>query len=1356
MQQHQGTPIHGSKQQATPKFGSQQQGPWKPQSNQVETPNDEPEPKKKKRNSSNLQKQQENHQTAQDETKANPNNQLVLSEQPKDQVLDLSGQLMELLQARLDSGLEKLWKKFEDHQSRKCCMHCKEDSKLGFVVMREQHEQLTEDVKEEFTTVKEEFTTVKKEQTLINIKVDTYKASVIPLKKQFKEHETMLKNLLADVKELHNDFEEQYEDGVNLVSRWIREEREKRREEMDETRKELAGHDRQLVRMQNEVAEYVEKNTEARDQVIRFREQLVQVAEDCAGHDQQLAEHGQKLAGHKDRHNVHDNRYNSHEERLTGLDGKLLGHGERLAEHNEQFLGLHDRLSAYDDKSAGHDQKFNELNAWKLEIEKRVTEVEEQGNERKEQYDNLKAQYCEQQELVKRLNDRLDDLHNKLADAHEARNKASEENQAYVDFIAQERIRTIRLEQKVEHVLEEQKKMKQDHQEYQARVKSMLFEKSRTDLVAFKAQATKVEALESQTGTLTSLVEQLQTHLAQLTHLSRQPVQASDLEARVQTLEQQTVQHSGLKDWQARMELYFHGSRDTMFTWARGELKEHQSNIDSQIESIKAQSDCQEKDVKMMKQRLEDQDLKFLTLRALALSKTNQLSTQDAFPSCEKVIEGQPEDDATWNSSHILMMADEDLNQQEGEDTVPQTLTEPDAGLSEEDFTRQAENEDIEQSRLDVSPVLYDPGREISRGPSPAIEETAQSPSSPLSPMRSSIVDEAEDSTKSDQDYVMPDVSVQENNSQPDQGRVNESDEDGNNPVHAHSRTRKDGWSETEIEIVQNTMAETENRDSSMTERYRLCQQRLSEKGFRRTFTSCGQLWIKRLIPADRRKARHWSERELEILRDTMRELKDQDMIMRERFQLCERRLREKGFERASKACQNLWYGKYDFDSKGKNSTWSNWSKKELEILQNTMKELAGNYRPQNGCYRICQKRLEENGFKRLPQACKQRYQNFKAEKDKAEKDKAEKEGAEEEYVWTEDQIHLLGKAFEATIGAYGQLNSDQRFKRISEMLNKTGEMTVSVTRETCMEQWYRMPAEERCKIEEMIPIPRGASSTICPGQESMPLAVGNSSLAEDNSAEHTEQASYLLGHLASDYDSGPSQALQKHNSLHVDQSALFNAEREAGEASVTQVSACQETATSIPSTGTPPRLPTIEVTKILPQSCMIEQSPDVDRTAQVTAEEAMDEHCMSEDPHDLIAVAATAESVGEQHEVDNVPEAIHDEPTKPSNRTLQNSFPASAATANAMPANFKCYEWMQMNFEPNPAVQGHTADQMALDKSPAMSVAQPSNDEEEPSGDTIAADFADAVADEIAKLCEETTTGWSHMDIGFWIADSD
>ncbi|KAH0371368.1 hypothetical protein KCU65_g1900, partial [Aureobasidium melanogenum] len=1258
------------------------------------------------------------------------------------------------MQFRLDSEFEKLWKKFMDHQSRKCC---KKDSKLGFVVMREQHEQLTEDVKEEFVTVKkdlkEEFTTVKKEQTLINIKVDTYKASVVPLKKQFREQETMLKNLLADFKELQNEFEDQYEDAINLVSVWIREEREKRREENDETRKDIAGHDRQFIRMQNEIAEYVEKITEARNEVIRFREQLMQVVEDRAEHNRQLAEQSQGLAEHRNRHNVHDDRHNSHEERLTAHDAQLLGHGERLAEHNEQLLGLDDRLSAHDDKSAGHNQKLNELNAWKLEMEKRVTEVEERDSERKEQYDNLKAQYNEQQELVKRLNDQVDDLHNKLADANEARIKASEENQAYVDFVAKERIRTIRLEQNIDHVLEEQKKMKQDHHEWEARVKSTLLEKSRGDLVAFKAQATKIEALESQTGNLTSLVEQLQTHLAQLTHLPRQPVQASDLEARVQTLEQQTIQHTGLKDWQARMELYFHGSRDTMFTWARGELKEHQSSLDSQIESLKAQSDCQEKDVKMMKQRLEDQDLKYLTLRALALSKTNQLSTEDAFPSCEKVIERQPEDDATWNSSPTLMMADEDLLEQTGKDAITQAFNEPDAGFNGKDCTTQPEME-IERSNRDPSPALYDPIREITGEQSPAIEDTAQTPSSPLSSVQLSIVDEAEETAESNQQYAMAQMSANDEDSQcyQEEDSTKGADQENYDPVHAQGSTRNNCWSEKEIKILLDTMHESEDWNIPIAERLLLCEQRLREEGFRRTSRACRKIWSTKLGFVTQHR---WSEREIEILRDTMRGFDDQSKPMPEHFVLCEQSLKEQGFSRTELACKRFWNNKLVSGDRRKPSDGRKrpaWSKEEIEILHETMKDWEKDPIPLGKLFSICEERLREQGFDRSAYACHQRYYKGGAE----EYQRDSKDGAKEEYVWTEDQICLLGKAFQATMGVPVRPYSDQIFRRISEMLNETGEMTVPVTPKACMEQWYRMPAEERCKIANMKPLPHAASLAVCPGQKFAPLPVENSSLAEESSAEHTEQASYLLGHLASNYDSGPSQELQEQNSSHVDQSALCNAGIEQDEIFVAPISAYQGTTTSPLSTETSSSNPTVEGTEISPQRQIMEQLPDTGRTLQVIAQEAMDEQVTNEDPGTPSTIHATTESGTEQQGGDHPRTVItQDEPPRPSDSTPQDPLPASEATASATPANFRCYEWMQMNVEPDPAAQSHTTDQMTLDKSPAMSVDRPSGGEEEPPENITPADLADAVADEIAEHCEETTNGWGHLDIGFWIADS-
>ncbi|KAG9664877.1 hypothetical protein KCU64_g377, partial [Aureobasidium melanogenum] len=1289
MQQHHETPIHGSKQQATPKFGSQQQGPSKSQSDQIGTPNDQPEPKKKKRKSSNHQKQQEDHQTTQDKTKANPNNQLVRLVQPEDQPLELSGQNTKSLQVVADSEHRELWKKLEDHQSRKHRVHCKDDPNLGLVVMQEQHEQLTDEVKEEFTTVK-------KEQTLINIKVDTYKASAGMLKKRFDEQETNLKNLLADFKELQNEFEEQYEDCVNLVSGWFREEREKRREEIDETRKEITGHDKQLIRMQNIIAEYSERVTEAEAEIIGFRERLTRAAEGCAGYDRQLAKHDQRLAEHHERHTVHDDRHDSHEERLTGLDTQLLGHGERLAEHNEQLLGLSDRLSAYDDQSAGYDRNLTELNDWKLEMEKRVTEVEKRDNERKESYDNLKEQHDEQQKLTKLLSAQVNDLRDRLAEACEARDKALEENQAYVDFIAKERTETSRLEQKVENALEEQKKMRQDYQKYQARIGATVVEKSRANIVVFKAQATKIEALESQIGTLTSLVEQLQTQIARVKHLptwtktlehnillcqkqldqdvrlgQRQPVQAPNIEARVRMLEEQTIQHTGLKDWQDRMEIYFHGTRDTMFTWARAELKEHHSSLASQIESLKAQSGCQEKDVNMMNKRLEDQDLKFLTLRALVLGKTNQSSIQDAFLSSEKVIEGQPEDHATWNSSPTLMMADGDLNQQAGEDAVPQTLIESDP--DEEDFITRP-GMDVEQSRPDPLSALYNPSREIPREPSPTIEETAhQTPSSPLSSVRSSILDEAEEDAESDQEHAMTEMLVNDEDSQSDQEEdfAKGSGEKHNDPVRARSFTRKDGWSEREIEILRDTMYGSEDRGIPMTERYRLCEQRLREKGFRRSSASCQQLWNTKLAPADRRRRLAWSKEEIELLQDTVKQSEGGSRSMVELFSICERKLEEKGFRRSWFACQKRYY----------------------------------------------------------------------------------QEGAKEECMWTEHQIRLLGEAIQADTEAYDQNHSDQRFQKISEMLNNTGEMNVYVTANACMKQWYRMPAEERRKFEEKMPIPRGVSPAV---QSSMPLAVGNRSLAEEISVEHTEQASYLLGHLTSDYDSGPAQEQQKQNSLHIDHSALCNAEREVDVTPIAPISACQGTTTSPPSTGTSSRLPVIEVTEILPQTQVIEQTPDTSRTTQVIAEQDMNDQVMNEQPGKLTAIAAITESVAEQQEVDNLQaEVTQGEHHESSDPTLQNPYQAPAAPVNIEPASSRRYEWMQIHSEPDSSAEGHTTDHITHDKSSAMSVDRSGRGEGEPSESISAADLAAAVADEIAEHCEETTTGWGSMDIGFWIADS-
>ncbi|CAD0099953.1 unnamed protein product [Aureobasidium mustum] len=1342
---------------------------------------------------------------------------------------------MERVQAIIQPEHDKIRKELEDQISKKCCDHCKDDPNLDLVVMQEQHERHADETQEEFRTVR-------RDQRLMNIKLETYKASVVTLRKRHDDQQTDFKNLRADIQELQNEAEELYEDCVHLVSGWFREEHRRRREDIDETRNEIIGHDKQLIRMQNDVAEYNERVTQAENEVIESRERLNKVAEGCAGHDHHLAEHSQNLAQHHERHSVHDDRHNLHEERLTGHDTQLVANSERLDEHHEQLLKLSERTSAYNDRTAEHDGNWTELSAWKLEMEKRVTEVEKRGNERKKSYDNLKEQHAEQQKLTKRLGDQVDDLHDKLTEACEARDEAAEQNQAYVDLITKERTETSRLEQKVENVLEEQQKMQQDYQKYQARIEATLVEKSRADYVMFQAQAQKIEALESQKYTLVSLVEQLQTRLAHFKHIpmwtksieqeirlfqrqldqdfrlsQSQPVQAPNLEARVRTLEQQSIKHDGLKDWQARMEVYFHGTRDTMFTWARAELKEHQSSLVSQIESLKAQSDCQENYVKMMNKRLEDQDLKFLTLRALLLNKANRPSIHIASPSSEKVIEGRPEDNATWNSSPTVMMADADVDQQAEEDEMPQALNKTFAGSDEEDCTAQPAI-DIEQSRPDPSSVLYDPcSRHVFGRSSPAVEEPAQTPSSPLSSIRFDVIGEAGENAESDQEYAMSEMSVHEEDgqSEEEEDSANESDEDNDNPVHAHTsiRIRKDSWSEREIQIVRDLMHEHEDRDTPMAERYGLCVRRLSEEGFKRSLNSCKQLWCIKLAP-NRRRSQYWSERELQIVRDTMREFGDRSTTMstpmKERYLLCKQRLKEQGFERTYRACVMLWRKKFvtgnrldlenaipemlvnedrsqsdqeeDFPKRSEDegnesvnvssvshgTRWSGkeieivldtmhetetrdmlmperyilcqqrlaeegfkrsyhackavwqqklapvdrrrgptWSKQEFEILQDTMKELADDSRSYSDRYLICEKRLEEKGFKRSAYACRKRYYKH------------------EEHAWTEHQIRLLGKAFQAT-GAYIRDCSDQRFKRISEMLNNTGEMAVHITTKTCMEQW---------KIQDEILKSNGVRPSVHPKERSsMTSVVEDSNLAEKLSADHTEQASYLLGHLTSDYDFGPSQELQKQNSLYIDQSVLRNAEPEADIASVTPISACQGTATSPSRTDTSSNVPTR-------QSQVVEQSSDDGQKTQVIAEQTMNEQAMNDDSARIAAIHATTESVAEQQKVID----LQTEPT------LQDPSQTSVAKVNVEPANSRSYDWMQMHLKPDPPAQGHAADPVPSE----TPVDRPSGDQGDASESISAADLAAAVADEIAEHCEEATTGWEPMDIGFWIADS-
>lgn len=77
------------------------------------------------------------------------------------------------------------------------------------------------------------------------------------------------------------------------------------------------------------------------------------------------------------------------------------------------------------------------------------------------------------------------------------------------------------------------------------------------------------------------------------------------------------------------------------------------------------------------------------------------------------------------------------------------------------------------------------------------------------------------------------------------------------------------------------------------------------------------------------------------------------------------------------------------------------------------------------------------------------------------------------------------------------------------------------------------------------------------------------------------------------------------------------------------------------------------------------------------------------------------------------------------------------------------------MHSEPDPSAEDHTTDRMTHDGPSAVSVDRSGGGEGEPPESISAADLAAAVADEIAEHCEQTTTGWGPMDIGFWIADS-
>lgn len=262
-----------------------------------------------------------------------------------------------------------------------------------------------------------------------------------------------------------------------------------------------------------------------------------------------------------------------------------------------------------------------------------------------------------------------------------------------------------------------------------------------------------------------------------------------------------------------------------------------------------------------------------------------------------------------------------------------------------------------------------------------------------------------------------------------------------------------------------------------------------------------------------------------------------------------------------------------------------------------------------------------------------------------------------------------------------------------------------------------------------------------------MSSVVEDSNLAEKLSAEHTEQASYLLGHLTSDYDSGPSEELQKQNSLHIDQSALRNAEPELDVAYVAPISACQGTATFPPSTATSSKIPTT-------QSQVVEQSSNDDQKTQVIAEQATNKQAMNGDSGRITAVHGTTEGIAEQQKVvDLQTEITQCEHRQSSEHTLHVPSQMPVATGDAGLANFGCYKGMQVDSEPDAPAHGHASN--AHDESSKLAIDRLSADQGDGSESISAADLAAAVADEIAEHCDEATTGWEPMDIGFWIADS-
>lgn len=1191
----------------------------------------------------------------------------------------------------------------------------------------------------------EGLTTLKKELKLTNIKQDSWKASTIPLKKRCDDQQTISENLVTDVKELQHEVEGHFDDCVSLMSGWFREERQRNRTEIDEIQKELAGHDKQFIRIQNAIAEQVEKIAKNENDINETHEGLVGLAEDCAGYGRRFTEHNNRLSAHEDRHTANDVRH------------------------------------------AGHDRNFAEINARILQMEKNIDKGIAQYDELKGSHENLKGQYDEQQKLTKQLNARVDDLTIKLDAACEARDLALKQNQANIEFIANERIETTRLEQKLEDVLAEQKKMKQDHQESQAHIDACMQQISTTNNSLFETQAAKLEALKTETVTLVARYTDIEPRVlyfkdlpARITRLEafvcqKQSELARDIQARLQTLEEQSIHHTGLKDWQARMEIYFQGTRDTIFTWARSELKEHHTSLASEIGSLKAQSESQEKDVKTMSKRLEDQDLKYLTLRALVSGKTIHPSTNTTSLSPKKFYEEAFENSSAWRSSPTLMIADTESTQQEKVDAIPDTSDEPENDNHEIMCTMEPETA-FEQSEpvLQPSAALYDPcAREILRDPSPAVDETVQKADSPLSSIPSSVLAGMNENTGNDQQFGLSEtLSCENDDSQPDHDHDLEIARDlsveNGEQANAPLETGCKNWTEEEFQILQDTMRGIDNTRTQMRQRFRICEKTLRDKGFNRTWISCKIIWYSKFATDDRSS---WNLQQRILLKDAM-EATTEDwghLSGRERFEKVSELLSDTGkfsFVPSAWTCWHQWHRMQNSEDLDENITHKSheqlderesilehysWLDEEIRILREVMDETEGILKSTKDRSMVCSRRLWEKGFIRSPQACAGRMYRSEAVKLHTG-------------IWTEDQKASLRDAVMKTVKDYGHILSLPRFVKVSEILNNTHGATVVRTPNACKRYWVRIRQEEQWRIEGEQESLDARSSVRRKRRSARSMAVVDSGLEEESDNDHNSQASNLLEHLMDEQDQ-PSRKRQKqvspssHQSANIEEFATKETEPSTLiRSGLTSVPCHQETQAPLPSTAVSTEDYPAQRTN-LSQSQSMDGEPDYDRIADSTTEQTVHEQvsheqAFHEQPSAAPAIEATVDSFTDQHDNDDSEaETIRVEFRRPSSLDLQGPNQTPGTMHNAV-ANFRCYEQVQESSGPDVPAQGNLTESLLHEQPTILSLSQSKDSQEDTHEDVSAADLADIVADEIAEHCEENTAGFSSIDIGFWIAD--